>query len=741
MTPRSLRTKIVLGFMGCIGVSVLAFSLLVFIGFQFRAAEAVSRDAVENSRTAAGLEQRADGAKVALYRYLYSVEAGDRQALDAGLREIGPATSGGAALVEASKKASDLIQRSQGAAVGLFDSSGNLTPSLVTLAELAAALPDPTATLLVSRVNQAYGLVVTNLGRLVSLGDARSGDAIKDDAQRMVAALAEIQALPIATARVKKVAGVASRDTDALSAAVGSYRTLMAERAAAMASLTKAFDVVAEELKGRLDRSSAAFTEASQAVDGASSLMMTSLLVAATAVVLLGIVLALAVGRSISRPIIALTRTMGRLADADYAVEVSGKTRGDEIGAMARAVEVFKSTGLSLLAKEREASETRAVAEAERARNDAAQAASAQEQAFVVAAIGSGLTQLAKGDLTCRLDASFPAEYRQVQSDFNEALTQLQSIVTTVVATAHGFESGTAEITKAADDLSRRTEQQAASLEQTAAALDEITATVRRTAESSNDARALMTTAREEAERSGAVVGDAVKAMGDIERSSLQIGQIIGVIDEIAFQTNLLALNAGVEAARAGEAGRGFAVVASEVRALAQRSASAAKEIKQLIGTSTQQVSQGVTLVGETGKALGQIVVEIRAVSETIATIAASAQEQATGLHEVNAAVNQMDQVTQQNAAMVEQSTAASHALSQEAQELSRLTARFTLGDRMGKPGDEAATCSGGTVVPLRSANTDQPKPPRAAAQRRSGRSTTGRALAQAEPAGSWEEF
>jgi methyl-accepting chemotaxis protein len=258
------------------------------------------------------------------------------------------------------------------------------------------------------------------------------------------------------------------------------------------------------------------------------------------------------------------------------------------------------------------------------------------------------------------------------------------------------MQSGAGEISSAADDLSRRTEQQAATLEETAAALDEITVTVRKTAEGAKQARDVVSRTRENAEHSGTIVRQAVAAMGSIEQSSRQIGQIIGVIDEIAFQTNLLALNAGVEAARAGDAGRGFAVVASEVRALAQRSAEAAKEIKALISTSGEHVSAGVRLVSDTGGALGQMVDQVAEIDAVVTAIAASAGEQATGLVEVNTAINQMDQVTQQNAAMVEQSTAASHALAQEAEELSRLTGRFQIsGHSVGEP-------SSGNVEPLR---------------------------------------
>jgi methyl-accepting chemotaxis protein len=316
---------------------------------------------------------------------------------------------------------------------------------------------------------------------------------------------------------------------------------------------------------------------------------------------------------------------------------------------------------------------------AEEARLKGAAEAQAKERALVANSIGAGVAKLAEKELTYRLTSDMPDAYRQLQRDFNAAMEQLESALQRVGEASSAIHSGSEEIRASADDMSKRTEQQAASLEQTAAALDEITTTVKKTASGAGDARQLVGDAKVDAEQSGEIVTRAVTAMHGIEKSSGQISQIIGVIDEIAFQTNLLALNAGVEAARAGEAGRGFAVVASEVRALAQRSADAAKEIKALIMTSRTQVEEGVDLVGQAGKALERIVTKVAEISGIVVNIANSTHEQSTALEEVNTAINQMDQTTQQNAAMVEQATAATHALAQQAEGLAQLITQFKI--------------------------------------------------------------
>ncbi len=322
--------------------------------------------------------------------------------------------------------------------------------------------------------------------------------------------------------------------------------------------------------------------------------------------------------------------------------------------------------------------------QARTAQNDLQLAAQLQEnerQALltVVSALGDGLQDLSAGNLSRPLTQTFGPNYDELRLDFNAALDKLAYTLVQVVDASEGIRARSTEISSASEDLSHRTEKQAAALEQTAAALDELTASVKSAADGAREVEAIVRKARQEAEVSKTVVDGAVAAMSAIEKSSQQISQIIGAIDDIAFQTNLLALNAGVEAARAGDAGKGFAVVASEVRALAQRSSSAAKEIKTLISTSAEHVKRGVDQVGKAGEALAKIVGSVTGISTLVTGISSGAAEQATGLAEINIGVTQLDQVTQQNAAMVEESTAASHAMQKDAAALAGMVTQFTL--------------------------------------------------------------
>lgn len=386
--------------------------------------------------------------------------------------------------------------------------------------------------------------------------------------------------------------------------------------------------------------------------------------------------------RTVSQMIRGIAGRMQTLADGDRASAIPFTGRADEIGVMARSVEVFRDAAIRNAQLETEAEENRVRAERERAEMQARAEADAEARLTkATGTLAAGLKRLASGDMLCEIDEQFAPQFEALRHDFNTSVQQLRGVLVSVGRSAHAVSGGSGEISHASDDLAKRTEQQAASLEETAAALEEITSNVTATSRRTGEARDIVRNTRSRAEESGVVVGNAVTAMERIEHASKQISQIISVIDEIAFQTNLLALNAGVEAARAGEAGKGFAVVAQEVRELAQRSANAAKEIKALIGNSEVAVSEGVKLVNETGDGLTAIAGLVQAINEHMDAIASAAQEQSVGLGEVNQAVNHMDQATQKNAAMVEEMNAASAGLAQEAAGLAELLSRFRTGE------------------------------------------------------------
>lgn len=402
---------------------------------------------------------------------------------------------------------------------------------------------------------------------------------------------------------------------------------------------------------------------------------------ALTAAILIGLGAAIINSVRIVRPLNRITHSMQVLSSGDTNGETLYKDRKDEIGAMAAALQVFKDGILRNRDLEREAETARKQAETDRVRlNQEAEAAAQKKLQAATAALGSGLKRLAAGDLGFELTEPFAPEFDALRLDLNSAVAQLGSTIATVAESAEAINNGSREVSQSTGDLSNRTEQQASSLEETAAALDQITVNVSNSSKRVEEARNVAKDANSSAVRSGQVVHEAISAMQRIEQSSNQISNIITVIDEIAFQTNLLALNAGVEAARAGEAGRGFAVVATEVRELAQRSAKAAREIKELINKSSAEVETGVRQVQETGDVLKAIEHHVTTINGLMDAIATSSREQSVGLSEVNTAVNQMDHVTQQNAAMVEETSAASASLAQESVRLQQLVSRFTLG-------------------------------------------------------------
>jgi methyl-accepting chemotaxis protein len=375
----------------------------------------------------------------------------------------------------------------------------------------------------------------------------------------------------------------------------------------------------------------------------------------------LGLFAAIALRSGISGPYVATVLDMEALAAGQTDRPIVRATYKDCVGRLSKAMSTFRDTAVAqrVLAQQNQVL--------------------AHEQEQVVAALAEALKLLAEGNIAHSITEPFSDKYEELRQDFNSAKHALNTALSQVLTVAQGIDSGSTEISAAAEDLARRTEQQAATLQQTAVSLNSVTTGVSETALKAERATSAIKTAYADASDGGNVVREAVTAMSEIEKSSRAIAQIINVMDEIAFQTNLLALNAGVEAARAGESGRGFAVVATEVRALAQRATGAAKDIKALISESSRHVTSGVNLVNKTGETLVRIVDSVAAISTAVGEISSGAQAQSIDLQQVNTAITDMDQVTQQNAAMVEESTAASRSLTEEAQHLSSLVGRFQL--------------------------------------------------------------
>nr|WP_255616883.1 methyl-accepting chemotaxis protein [Aurantimonas sp. VKM B-3413] len=548
--------------------------------------------------------------------------------------------------------------------------------------------------------------------------------------ERLNAALADFRQLPMATFGTPAVYRSAMEDAANYGKTFQAFaRTTLAE-SELRRQLSATFEKI-EPIFSTLQKSvSGARDAAQEASDRVSALALNAMLGAAGILILLVAGILFVVGRSITGPLGMTASAMRRFAEGDTSASLPDANRKDEIGDMVRALLVFRKAEDDKRRMELEQEEARRIG-AEQRRQAEIEATEEAKQEFI-RQVGPTFTALADGDLTIRMDPGRMPGFEQICGQFNKAITALEDVVGSVVSSVGSIHVGLDEINVASNDLARRTEQQAASLEETVAALGEVTTGVDGTAKGAGRAQDSAKLAQKNAERGGEIVGQAVAAMARIEKSSDEIGQIISVIDEIAFQTNLLALNAGVEAARAGEAGKGFAVVAQEVRGLAQRSAEAAKEIKGLISASRQQVASGVELVTASGKSLEEIVAQVSDMSAIVADIAKSAREQSESLKEVSSAADQMDKVTQQNAAMVEEATAAAQTLAKETEQLAELTGQF-----------KTTAAQGSRQQPQKAAQR-RPTTPSSPAPQRPVRQmkTTGAGGAAPKPAADdWEEF
>jgi len=508
----------------------------------------------------------------------------------------------------------------------------------------------------------------------------------------------------------------------------------------------------------------------------------------ALAAAVFGLLFAWIIARGITGPVVEMTGTMTGLAAGDNGVDIPALDNKDEIGEMAKAVEVFKKNAIEKVrmdeAERQRLEAERKAAEAQRAREQEI----GREIATLIDAVSKGeltsrldlagkdgfyrtmseginrltdtvqtaisdiarvVRALAEGDLNQRITAQYQGAFDGLKQDINATSEKLAEIVGNITQSTEAISQASAEVSSGSADLAERTEQQASSLEETAASMEELGATVRSASENAQRANRTASDARGSAEQGGVVAGQAVDAMKRIEQASRKITEIIGVIDEIAFQTNLLALNAAVEAARAGDAGKGFAVVAQEVRVLAQRSAQASKEIKTLILDSDQQVQSGVDLVKKAGESLSGIVSGVQQVAKLISEIAAASTEQASALDEINSAVASMDEMTQKNAALVEETTAAAQSMAGQAGDLAVLVSFFKLEQSHGAvhrapPRPAAAHAPQRTAAKAPPARTAKPAPARAGAKPAAGGGHAQGALKHAQQADrddEWKEF
>ena len=518
-------------------------------------------------------------------------------------------------------------------------------------------------------------VLVATSGGAVNLDEAR-----KDLAEHSKV-LADNLATDIAYDESATVSQEASKTQDEIADYLASSKEIGQNPARAEAlfpSFLKSFRNLEEAMSSISDAIEAHSTEVE--ADARSSARTSMILIVLSTIASFAMVMLVGImsRKKVIAPLVELVGVIKRMSAGDLQVAVPSTERQDELGQLAGATLTFRD------------------------QLHAAERSKAAQTDLIVSSVGEGLARLAKGDLVSRIEDDLTGPFARLKTDFNAAIESLRETMLSVSGASGDINRGATEIRQSSDDLSQRTEQQAANIEETAAAMNQLTSSVAETASGAGEANSLVAQVRDQAEHGGNVVRRAVDAMAAIERSSDEISDIISVIDGIAFQTNLLALNAGVEAARAGDAGKGFAVVASEVRALAQRSADAAKDVKTRILTSREQVGSGVSLVNETGEALGAIIGQINEINERVSSIAAAAARQSSGIQQINSAVRDMDSMTQQNAAMVEESNAAARNLSTGANDLVEKVSRFRTNN--GNQGRPAAPAYRPAPAPVRSA-------------------------------------
>ncbi|MGV1897011.1 MULTISPECIES: methyl-accepting chemotaxis protein [Rhizobium/Agrobacterium group] len=573
--------------------------------------------------------------------------------------------------------------------VGAAEQAINLMRPVSIRLQGASTLKSRQATAVFGTLDQPIAEATALLTATRQLVDISNGVELRSSRFMAAASADGLQKLQASLGTLKRRAAAMAKDPNvsadikAKLSQIAPLTDAMADKATRLVAMdgqkTAAFLAAARDIDTIWSQLSDFAASQRQVADEQSASADTMSALALLAGVVIAIVAGIGLIATFKGPINQITAAMRRLASGDLQIEIAGGTRPDEIGDMARALGVFKDNAEAKIRAEAEGARVRAESEAERARNDAEKQQADQDVQFAVTELAAGLERLANGDVSATLDHPFAGRMEQLRSDFNRSLTRLKETIGLIQGNVTAIQGNVQQMAHSTDDLSRRTETQAASLEETAAAVNEVTSNVRQAADRAREVNDIVGETRGNAEKSAVVVGNAVSAMARIEDASKKIEQIISVIEEIAFQTNLLALNAGVEAARAGEAGKGFAVVAQEVRELAQRSGRAAKDIKALINTSTEEVNAGARLVQETGAALTVISQQIATISTHVEGIAAASRDQSAALGEVNSAVGQMDSLTQQNAAMVEETSAASRQLADEADQLVGLLQQFKL--------------------------------------------------------------